>query len=927
MKPFDTKGEYTPDEVKAALAGIDGTRQLSFRYERLDKNNAFIEELDYVQSCSIENNSLADIKRTAKLDILDTGRMNYLQDRIKPYIRLTMPTEVRYADVIESLAPTVWWKMDDASVTPAVAGTVTVADGNTFNTMATADLIDLNVNNARKANIVTGSGTLRSEYWAYLPVTAGKSFQIELRNTGAQTIVYETYSAPDVNSPATLVRTDVVPNGRDFTYGFVFPTVGVYAIRAIAQSATVANVDFTVYRSTRFEDSTGNGINALGSGLTMRGSAVLPDGGSSWSLLNDYKSVVVDTINIPLFNGLSMNFWHTHAANGNEVSLQWGVQSGYFQYYFSDDADSTLGKYVAKFEFHSYDTAIYPNFNGTVALPSTIFDKNTPNMVTLSVTSTEAVFYVNGAKVGPIVDPGVQFSAVSNVLATEYLSYGFMGVYSYGQSYVDDFTLYPTAISLSDATRMFQYGTQAARNRTGYVEWPQGVFVLSSPTRKMVDGNTVVREVEGYDQLVVLKEDSYDYRYSVAAGTKYTDAVAKVLNYRTPANYPIVGDTSDTGASAWFVSPVTTVTSESSLSIPTSASVTEASVRTPMDVDSASVAAKLTIPSAGQMEMALSFTYDRNDYGKYSLMTGTTTLDATYAPYSGAPLTTLKSIPYDSVKHAYWRVRESNGTVYFEVSDTGSMWTSVTSTPHTYTSKATSAISFFSYAGGTGNIIVQNILAAYTTNVNKNITDSPKTLPTAMEWEPGTSKLSIINDLLGAVNYTSATYNEDGIFVARPYVSPADRTPEFTYATDASSVIVGDVSQTVDLFAVPNKWVVVVSDPDRPALIGSYTNSSPNSPTSTVSRGRTIVDYRTEQSAPDQLTLDAQASRLAFEASQIYEAVEFETALMPIHETADVYYVDIEGLVIDNKYSEQSWSMELKSGATMSHKIRRIVAI
>jgi hypothetical protein len=73
--------------------------------------------------------------------------------------------------------------------------------------------------------------------------------------------------------------------------------------------------------------------------------------------------------------------------------------------------------------------------------------------------------------------------------------------------------------------------------------------------------------------------------------------------------------------------------------------------------------------------------------------------------------------------------------------------------------------------------------------------------------------------------------------------------------------------------------------------------------------------------------LDAQAARLAFEASQVYESVEFDTAIMPIHQNSDVYDVEVDGLGIRNKYSEISWSMELKSGATMSHKIRKVVSV
>ena len=222
----------------------------------------------------------------------------------------------------------------------------------------------------------------------------------------------------------------------------------------------------------------------------------------------------------------------------------------------------------------------------------------------------------------------------------------------------------------------------------------------------------------------------------------------------------------------------------------------------------------------------------------------------------------------------------------------------------------------------------------YTTEVStllgsipKNITASTATLSTAKEWEPGTPKLSIINDLLGSLNYDSLSFDEDGVAIVKPYVSPGTRASEYTYADDAVSVIHPEVMQELDLFAVPNKWVLVVSDPDQAAIVSTYTNNDPASPTSTVRRQRTITDFRTEQDAASQNALDQKVARLAFEASQVYEAIEFTTGLMPIHSGNDVYTIRYGPLAVDAKYSEQSWSMSLTAGVPMKHRARRVVLV
>lgn len=228
-------------------------------------------------------------------------------------------------------------------------------------------------------------------------------------------------------------------------------------------------------------------------------------------------------------------------------------------------------------------------------------------------------------------------------------------------------------------------------------------------------------------------------------------------------------------------------------------------------------------------------------------------------------------------------------------------------------------------AGGSYTSAVTSLLAAV--GVQYNVAPSTLTAPTAREWDPGTSKLKIINEMLGTINYKSLVFDEDGVAQAQPYVSPSQRTEEYTYADDEDSVILPDVEQVMDLFTVANKWVLVVSDPDRDALVGTYTNNDPGSLTSTIRRGRTIVDFRTEQDAPDQTTLDALAARLAFEASQVYEAISFSTALMPIHSDSDVYRITYRGLAIDAKYSETEWGFELRAGSTMTHKARRVVNV
>jgi hypothetical protein len=230
----------------------------------------------------------------------------------------------------------------------------------------------------------------------------------------------------------------------------------------------------------------------------------------------------------------------------------------------------------------------------------------------------------------------------------------------------------------------------------------------------------------------------------------------------------------------------------------------------------------------------------------------------------------------------------------------------------------------YTVAAGT---VVTTAISTILGSIPKNIAPSTKTLSAAKEWEPGTSKLKIINELLDFLNYESLSFDEDGNAVVRAYRDPTTRAEEFTYGYGADGLVIPNVDQELDLFDIPNAFTLVVSDPDKAAMTSTYINSSPSSPTSTVRRQRTITDYRLEEDAADQATLDAKVARIAFEASQVYEAVDFGTALMPMHSGNDVYRLVYPSLAVNTKYTEQTWSLELKSGAVMKHRARRVVSV
>ena len=205
-------------------------------------------------------------------------------------------------------------------------------------------------------------------------------------------------------------------------------------------------------------------------------------------------------------------------------------------------------------------------------------------------------------------------------------------------------------------------------------------------------------------------------------------------------------------------------------------------------------------------------------------------------------------------------------------------------------------------------------------------------MATDHEFEAGTSKLEIINQLLLEINYNTFMVNADGIGILSPYEEPSGARVSLEYLQDQLSVICPQADTELDLYNVPNVFVGIVSNPDYSKnnktfefFRCEYVNDNPASALSTMKRGRRIVSMLKPNDIATQEDLQKYVRRQAFQASQVYETVSFSTAMMPIHGENDVLRIlhpDINGV-----YEEVGWEMELAAGNPMTHEVRRLMVI
>lgn len=206
------------------------------------------------------------------------------------------------------------------------------------------------------------------------------------------------------------------------------------------------------------------------------------------------------------------------------------------------------------------------------------------------------------------------------------------------------------------------------------------------------------------------------------------------------------------------------------------------------------------------------------------------------------------------------------------------------------------------------------------------LTDSTEILSSDREYEPGTSKSQIIDDLLLALNYTPLVADGNGILRSSKYVKDMERIPAYQYKIGEMSIINQGMSRNLDAFNIPNVFHATMSNPEDVDMAYTYINADPANPLSTISRGgRRVYKKLSFDDIASSNALQMAVMRAADEANRSYETIEFTTALMPHHEAGDCY--DIGHPLASGRFIEKSWSMPLTGIGEMTHSAERMVQI
>lgn len=214
-----------------------------------------------------------------------------------------------------------------------------------------------------------------------------------------------------------------------------------------------------------------------------------------------------------------------------------------------------------------------------------------------------------------------------------------------------------------------------------------------------------------------------------------------------------------------------------------------------------------------------------------------------------------------------------------------------------------------------------------------------RTLTEPVIWKTGTTKLQIVNDLLGALNYNALTIDGSGEFIATPYLRPALRTITYEVLNGITRELVdGDLSiydptwnRERDIYGVPTTvTAIATATGDAEPAQATYSNTDPSSPFSTVARGREIavtidgIDVPSDTDAVTFLTNVARASLIAQSSPQAIVTVKHLP--LPINAGDVVRFVSTPA-GIDERHVAVTVQLTLSATGLMQSSLQEVIDI
>ena len=206
------------------------------------------------------------------------------------------------------------------------------------------------------------------------------------------------------------------------------------------------------------------------------------------------------------------------------------------------------------------------------------------------------------------------------------------------------------------------------------------------------------------------------------------------------------------------------------------------------------------------------------------------------------------------------------------------------------------------------------------------ITPSSYTFSRArFDWLPGTSYLTMINDLLDEINYRHIWFDDNGFAIIAPDPDPQDGDIRHILdETQVESLLIRDGSFASDYYSSPNVFIFCCSNFEKTSITATAENNDLNSPISIPRRGRKIYSINQVDEVASQEVLQAIADQAVKRSMLRTESISVKTGILPEFGVNEVVALHINGEM--STCIERGWTMQMAPGGTMTHKMERVVA-
>ena len=191
------------------------------------------------------------------------------------------------------------------------------------------------------------------------------------------------------------------------------------------------------------------------------------------------------------------------------------------------------------------------------------------------------------------------------------------------------------------------------------------------------------------------------------------------------------------------------------------------------------------------------------------------------------------------------------------------------------------------------------------------------------DWEVGTPKLTIINQLLSEISFENVEINRDGSAVLKSYKEASAENIQHVYRQGQASIVKPSTTISSNIFDIPNIWTATVENPDlNETYTYTWINDNPLSRTSTIYTNQNKVKVLNFDNIASQADLETAVKKQAFSDMQGYDTVQFQTAIVADHGVNDI--VALELPQFNGILTETAWEINFSDGV-MTHTGKKAV--